>query len=132
MVQTVNSGGPVDVTDDVQISRSGLTANRRAQTFSGTIGITNTSDAAISGSLIFVWKNLAAGVSVQSVSVTIDGVTIPLTVQSDGQGNSEVVISSQLLAQLAVGQTITLNVVYYDPTFTAVNFVPDLFSDPGR
>ncbi len=124
--------GATDVTSQVQVSRSGLTANRRAHTFAGAIGITNIGGAAINGGLVFVWTNLAAGVSMQSVSVTINGVTTQLAVTSDGSGNSEVVISSQLLAQLAVGQTITLNVVYYDPTFAAVTFLPDLISDPSR
>jgi hypothetical protein len=65
-------------------------------------------------------------------SVTINGVTTPLSVGSDADGNAQVVISSQLLARPAVGQTITLSVVYSDPTFAAVNFVPDLLSDPSR
>jgi hypothetical protein len=126
IVQTVNA----DVTNQVTVTRSGLVANRRTGQYAGTIGITNTSQAAIAGGLIFDWKGLATGVSVQSVSVVINGVTTALTVTSDGQGGSEVVISSSLLTQLAVGQTITLNVIYSDPTFAAVAFVADLLSNP--
>ncbi len=132
LVQTVNPGGPVDVTNQVQVSRSGLTANRRAGTFAGSIGITNSSGAAIGGGLIFVWQGLSAGVSVRSASVTINGVTTQLTVSADGNGNPQVVVGSALLTQLAAGQTISLNVVYYDPTFSAVDFTPDLISDPSK
>jgi hypothetical protein len=128
----LQAGSATDVTSQVQVSQSGLLGNRRGGTMSGTIGLTNVGNAAVAGGLVFVWQGLTAGVSVKSVSVTINGQTTQLTVGSDGSGNPEVVISSQLLASFAAGQSITLNVVYNDPNFAAVGFVADLLSDPTK
>jgi uncharacterized protein len=63
----------VDVTGQVQVSRSGLVLNRLTGKFSGTISVKNTSASAIAGPVQVQLRNLPAGVSLDKAAGTEAG-----------------------------------------------------------
>ncbi len=63
----------IDVTAQVQVSRSGLVLNRLTGKFSGTISVKNTGTAAIAGPIQVQLRNLPAGVSLDNAAGTQAG-----------------------------------------------------------
>jgi len=64
----------VDVTASIQIKGSGLMFNRATNKYTGTIWLTNTSAAPLTGPLHYMVKNLPAGVTLANASGNKDGV----------------------------------------------------------
>ena len=103
---------PVDLTASVRIVRSGLTLNRFTSKYTGTVTITNTSDATLTGPLHFRLENLTAG-------VTLDGAT-------GIKGAAPYITLSQ--TELAPGATVTLNTTFTNPAKANISYTPRLVS----
>jgi hypothetical protein len=93
------------------VTASGLTYNRRMQTFSGTITVTNNTSVAIKGPLLVILANLTPGVTLTGNPPIVSGspaVVIPGT------------------TTLSPGQSATATVVFSDPANAVVNFTPEV------
>ena len=99
---------PIDLTASVKIVRSGLTLNRFTSKYTGTVTITNTSDATLTGPLHFRLEGLTAG-------VTLDNAT-------GIRGGAPYIALSQ--TELAPGATVTLNTTFTNPAKGAISYSP--------
>lgn len=101
---TPNSLNTVPVT----VTTSGFLYNRRTQTFSGTVTLTNNRPSAISGPMTLVFTGLASGVTVVGSS-TMNGspaLAIPGT------------------TSLASGQSVSIAVQFQNPSMASLTFSP--------
>lgn len=103
---------PVDLTASVRIVRSGLTLNRFTSKYTGTVTITNTSDATLTGPLHFRLENLTPG-------VTLDGAT-------GIKGAAPYITLSQ--TELAPGAAVTLNTTFTNPAKANISYTPRFVS----
>ncbi|MEO7494571.1 MAG: putative Ig domain-containing protein [Massilia sp.] len=103
---------PVDLGASAKIMRSGLTMNRFTLKYTGTVSITNTSDATLYGPLQFRLDGLTAGVTLDNATGTHDGapyITLPA-------------------ADLAPGQTVTLTTTFSNPNKAAIGYTSKFIS----
>lgn len=103
---------PVDLTASVKIVRSGLTLNRFTSKYTGTVTLTNTSSAPLTGPLHFRLEELTAG-------VTLDGAT-------GIKGAAPYITLSQ--TELAPGASVTLNTTFTNPAKSAISYTPRFVS----
>lgn len=101
-----------DVTASTKIAQSGLTPNRTTGLWNGTVTFTNTTSAALSGSLLFRLDNLSAGVTLAN--------------QTGSQGGSPTL--SLPMTSLAPGQSISFITSFQNPNRVIVNYTPKLFT----
>jgi hypothetical protein len=106
-------GGPTytDVTASLKIVQSGLTLNRSTGLMSGTVTFTNTSNAAISGTLLFRLDALTAGVTLANATGSQNGaptITLPTSM-------------------LAPGESVTVTTSFQNPNRLLINYTPTLF-----
>ena len=101
-----------DVTASARIAQSGYTLNRITGKYTGTVTITNTSGAPMSGPLHLVLQGLTAG-------VTLDGKT------GDVNGAPYLTLPS---ASLAAGASVTVTTVFTNPSKTGFGYTAKLFS----
>jgi len=114
---TVFSFGPV-VAPPVPLSgvattASGLAYSRVSQTFNGTVTITNTSNAVITGPFQIVLTSLTSGVTLVNAAGTFGGwpyITVPGA------------------ASLASGQSATVSVQFRNPSNALIHFTPTIYS----
>ena len=100
-----------DVTSSVSISVSGLAFNRGTQIYSGTVTLTNTSAAAISGPIQLFFNNLYAGATLSNASGSQGG-TIPyITSQGTLAPGAHVTVPVQFQVQAGSHVSYT-NTVY--------------------
>lgn len=109
-----NPPGPVyaDVTANVKIAQSGLALNRSTGLMSGTVTFTNTSNAAITGALLFRLDALTAGVTLANATGTQNGapaITLPAT-------------------SLAPGGSVTVTTSFQNANRLVVSYTPRLFA----
>ena len=102
----------VNVTAQVSTSISGLTYNRASQTFSGTIKVTNTGVAAISGPIQVELGGLPAGVTLVNASGSHAGAPYVTTA----------------VASLAAGQTLSVPVRFSNPSRVSLNYSVTIYS----
>lgn len=103
----VSVGSPVPpVAIAFTVSRSGLVFNRATNTFNGTLTLTYTSSAPLSGGLAMVVSSLTSGVSLANTSGTYNG--------------SPYV--SATANNLVTGQTLTVPVRFANPSRGAINY----------
>lgn len=100
-----------DVTGSVKIVRSGYTINRFTAKYAGTVTVTNTGSAALSGPLQYVLQDLPAG-------VTLDN-------KSGEQGGAPYVT---LPGTLAPGASVTLGLSFSNPNKVAVTYAAKLYN----
>jgi hypothetical protein len=103
---------PVDVTGSVRIARSGLTMNRFTLKYTGTVTITNTSAAALTGPLQFQLGGLTSGVTLDNATGVKNGVPYVTLGQSE----------------LAPGQTVTLTTTFSNPAKAVIAYTPQLIN----
>jgi uncharacterized repeat protein (TIGR01451 family) len=103
---TVQPSGPVDVSSDVSLTRSGFHYNLALHEFVQTITITNTSGSALIGPLALELTNLSSNATLANASGTVNGNPYIDFVSSSGQ--------------LAAGQSITVTLYFKDPTFQSI------------
>jgi hypothetical protein len=111
-VARVNLPPVQDVTAEVPAVSSGLTFNRRTQTFVGTIQITNTSGRFIAGPVQVVLQDLPAGVTLVNAAGR-EGGNPYLTVPVNG---------------LAPGASVSVPVQFSNPTRVGINYNAHIFS----
>jgi polygalacturonase len=105
-------GIPTDVTASLKIVQSGLTLNRTTGLMSGTVTLTNTSTASISGLLLFRPDALPAGVTLANATGTQSGaptITLPVT-------------------SLAPGASVTVPTSFDNPNRSLISYTPKLFA----
>jgi hypothetical protein len=101
-----------DVTSSVKIAPGALGYNRVTGKFAGSVVITNTSGAALSGPLQYVLRGLPAGVTLDNKSGEVDGapyVTLPGTA-------------------LAPGATVKVALTFTNPSRTNITFTSALYA----
>jgi predicted extracellular nuclease len=101
-----------DVTAAAKIAKSGFTLNRVSGKYSGTVTITNTSGAPMTGPLQLELQGLRAGVTLDGKSGDHDGapyLTLPI-------------------ASLAAGACVTVTTVFTNPSKTRFGYTAKLFS----
>jgi archaellum component FlaF (FlaF/FlaG flagellin family) len=99
--------------NQVTATASGLAYSRVSQTFNGTVTITNTSSAAISGPLQIVFFNLPATVTLVNATNDLSGtpyVTVPAT------------------AGIAPGASVTIAVQFSNPLDAIIGFTPAVYT----
>jgi hypothetical protein len=101
-----------DVTASVKVVQSGLTLDRATQKSKGTVSFTNTSNAIISGNLLFRADYLTEG-------VTLDN-------QSGVQGGSPTLALP--VSVLAPGQTASVTTIFNNPNRASVGYLPKLIA----
>jgi predicted extracellular nuclease len=101
-----------DVSASAKIAKSGLTLNRVTGKYSGTVTITNTGAAALTGPLHLVLQGLTAG-------VTLDGKT------GDVAGAPYLTLPS---ASLAAGASVTVTTTFTNPSKTTIGYSAKLFT----
>jgi len=101
---TPNSLAPLPVT----VTTSGLLYNRRTQTFSGTLSLTNNRPSAISGPLTVVLSGLAPAITL------IGGTSV--------NGTPALLVPGT--ATLASGQSVSTTVQFQDPSLAVIAFTP--------
>jgi len=101
-----------DITASAKIVKSGFTQNRITGKFTGTVTITNTSGAALTGPLHLVLQGLTAGVTLDGKSGDTDGA--PYLTLPNGS--------------LAAGASVTVTTVFTNPSKTGFGYTAKLFS----
>jgi len=110
---TVQSS-PINVTGDLSVKYGGFVYNRAKRQFTQTLTITNTSGAAITGPIELVLFNLK-NASLLNQSGTY-------------QGNPYVTVLSS--GSLGAGQSVTITLVFNDPTLATITYTSEFFAGP--
>jgi hyaluronate lyase len=100
----------LDVPANVKIVQSGLTMNRSTGLMSGTVTVTNLSDATISGNLQLRLDALAAGVTLVNATGTQNGAPVIALPTSS----------------LAPGGSVTVTTSFHNPNRSLVSYTPKL------
>ena len=108
----VEAGGTLVPPNEVATTASGLVYSRVTQMFSGTVTITNTGAAAITGPLQVLLTGLPATVTLANATGSFAGIPY-LTVPSSG---------------LSPGQAVSATVQFKNPANAIINFVPSVYS----
>jgi predicted extracellular nuclease len=101
-----------DVTGGMAVARSGLVQNRITGKITGSVTLTNTSGAALTGPFLFQLTNLTPGVTLDNASGMKDGAPYVAV------GNST----------LAPGAKVTFGVVFSNPTRGGLTYTAKIFS----
>jgi hypothetical protein len=104
---------PVVPPGQISTTASGLAYSRVTRTFNGTVTITNTSGASISGPLQVVFFGLPATVTLVNATNNLSGtpyVTVPAS------------------AGIAAGASVTVAVQFSNPSNATINFSPAVYS----
>jgi len=110
-----------NVTSQVTISSTGFSVNRRTLQYTQTITITNTSGATIAGPIYLELANLPSGVTLVSPNST------PTSSANPPSGSPAVLVSSGALGN---NQSITVTLVFSDPSNVVINYIPQVLSNP--
>ena len=114
-------------------NKTGYTKNLKTGLFSGTLTVSNTSQAPMNGTLEVLMQGLPTGVTLNSVTVTVGNTTYNnVTITTTAAGYPVVVIPQQQMGQptIGVGQSLKLTLYFNNPSNAVISYTPDLFSDP--
>ncbi len=103
-----------NVTGDLSVKAGGFVFNRSTRQFSQTLTITNISGAPITGPIELVLLNLK-NATLANQTGEIQGVPY-ITVLSSGS--------------LGIGQSITITLVFNDPTLAPITYIPEFLAGP--
>jgi uncharacterized repeat protein (TIGR01451 family) len=98
---------PVDISSDVNTSIGGLRYDFTHKAFVQTVTLTNVGQTNLAGPIVLELDGLPSGVSLQGASGSDNGNPYLMIVPENGTW--------------AVGQTLTLTLMFTDPSFTAIN-----------
>ncbi len=101
-----------NVTSDVSVEYGGLIFNRATRQFTQTLTITNISDAAIIGPIELVLLNLKNATLANQTGMT--------------QGNPYITVLNS--GSLGVGQSLTVTLVFNDPTLAAISYTAEFLA----
>jgi alpha-amylase len=127
-IATIHVGA--DVSSEVSVQSTAPVYNPTSGLFENQLTLTNTSGAAINGTLLILLSGLSSGVTLANASVTVGGVTYTLAVTTTLAGDPVLTIPQSVLAGLAQGQTLSVALRYLDPLADPINYTALLFSDP--
>jgi len=128
-----------DVTNQVRVQRTGSTSDHKATSTVGvtitnpvqTRGANSTFSPDLTGTFAILIKNLTPGVTLQSASVTVNGVTTELTITYDADGNAIVNVPQSLAPSLSAGQSLPqIALVFSNPTREPFDFDASVLLDP--
>jgi hypothetical protein len=106
---TINpASGPVNISSDVSVKRSGFSYNFALHEFVQTITLTNTSSSTLFGSLALQLTSLSSNATLANADGTFEGDPV-IDFLSAGQS-------------LAAGQSITVTLYFKDPTLHSITY----------
>jgi hypothetical protein len=111
---TNTTAGPTNVTSDLSVSLGGFVYNRSTREFTQTLTFKNIGDAAITGPIELVLLDLSNATLVNQSGVTEGSPYI--TVLSNGS--------------LGVGQSLTVTLIFADPTLATITYTPEFLAGP--
>jgi hypothetical protein len=103
---------PVNISNSVSQTGSGLVYSRVSKTFSGTVMVTNTGSTTLSGPFQLVLTGLPSGVTLNNATGTFNGSPFITLAPST----------------LAPGQSVVISVQFTDSSMTKITFTPVLYS----
>jgi trimeric autotransporter adhesin len=112
-----------DISNKVQAGSSGLTYNKKAGTYSGTITVKNTSGAALTTTGNF--RLVLAGLD-SRINVTAKLGTTTLTVGRTASGDLYITVPKTSLAK---GASFVVNLVFTPPTGVAIKYATKTYED---
>jgi hypothetical protein len=122
-----------DVTDKVRTSRSRPSFDPTTGLTTSMLTVTARKDddrASLSGAFDVVLTDLTRGVTLQTATITVNGVTFNLTVRTTGAGDPVIVIPRSLIGSLAPDQSFTLALSFNAPPNKEIEYDAAVFSDP--
>jgi len=111
--QTVQPA-PMNVTSDLSVKLGGFVYNRTTRQFTQAVTITNISGAVITGPIELVLPDLENATLVNETGVT--------------QGSPYITVLSS--GSLGVGQSVTIALVFADPTLATITYTPEFLAGP--
>jgi phosphodiesterase/alkaline phosphatase D-like protein len=141
---TLNVLSARDVTDDVRVHTRQEGRDRQGGTSTVTLTVTNgreeehkehdrneKSGQTLTGLFAIRLSDLTSGVTLQSATVTVNGVTTQLTITHDAAGNPIINVPQSVASGLAPGQSLpTITLTFSNPGHKHVEFDADVFLDP--
>ena len=110
VLKSVESTGPLDVSGSVKLTQQGATLNRATGKYVGSVTVTNTSGATLSGPLQLKLSKLTTGLTLDNASGTDAGVPY-----------------ISLSGPLNAGATINVPLTFSNPARTVVGYTPVLY-----
>ena len=107
-------GSTTNVTSELSVKYGGFVFNRSTRDFTQTLTITNTSGAAITGPIELVLVALQNATLVNESGTT--------------HGNPYITILSS--GSLGIGQSLTITLVFADPTLATISYTPEFVAGP--
>ncbi len=114
---TVNPAPPVDVTNQIKATATGLVLNRATNTYTSTLTVTNTGATAIAGPLQIVLTGLPAGVSLTSQTGVVP----------TGSYTGLPYITATT-TPLAPGASVSVSLKFTDPSNAPISYVTKVLS----
>jgi hypothetical protein len=111
---TNTTAGPTNVTNDLSVSLGGFVYNRGTREFTQTLTFKNISDAAITGPIELVLLDLSNATLVNQSGVT--------------EGSPYITVLSS--GSLGVGQSLTVTLIFADPTLATITYTPEFLAGP--
>jgi large repetitive protein len=105
---------PINVTDDLAITLGGFLFNRITRQFTQTVTFKNVSGAAITGPIELVLLNLRNATLVNQSGET--------------QGDPFITVLNS--GSLGIGQSLTVTLIFADPTLATINYTPEFLAGP--
>jgi large repetitive protein len=105
---------PMNVTDDLAVTMGGFIYNRTTRQFTQTVTFRNISDTAITG-------------PIESVLVNLRNATL-VNQSGETQGHPFITVLSS--GSLGIGQSLTVTLIFADPTLSAISYTPEFLAGP--
>ena len=91
----------------------------------------STTSPTLTGEFAIVLTNLTPGVTLQSATVTVNGVTYDLTITHDAAGNPILNIPQEVASNLSAGQSLPkISLLFGNPANKHFDFDTEVFMDP--
>ena len=121
-----------DVTDQVQVRKNGPVMGPKDGTFAADLTITDRMrSGALSGLFAIQLNNLTPGVTLQSATMTVAGVTYDLTITYTAAGAPIVNVPAEIATSLAAGQSLpSITLVFSNLGNKHFDFDAEVFIDP--
>jgi len=121
-----------DVTDQVHVRKNGPVMGPKDGSFAADLTITDRMrSGALSGLFTIQLNNLTPGVTLQSATMTVGGVTYNLTITYTAAGAPIVNVPAEIATGLAAGQSLpSITLVFSNPGNKHFDFDAEVFIDP--
>jgi phosphodiesterase/alkaline phosphatase D-like protein len=129
-----------DVTDQVHVRKNGPVMGPKDGTFTADLTITNrmqtggahsTTNPALAGLFAIELNNLTPGVTLDSATMSVNGVTYNLTITFDAAGDPIINVPAAVATSLAPGESLPkISLVFKNPGNKHFDFDTAVFTDP--